>query len=97
LKPDEQSLQDTFAQLPEDEDPLSGGSLQFAKGKNLTERALFILQSYKTFAGMSYNQFSGMNLFTYFGGLEDIHNSIHGYVGGRGHMSVSSLICTAAV
>ena len=46
-----------------------------------------MLQSYKNFAGMSYNQFSGQNLFTYFGGIEDMHNSIHGYVGGRGHMS----------
>ncbi|TDZ67999.1 Tyrosinase [Colletotrichum trifolii] len=61
------------------------------KGKNLTERVQFILQSYKEFATASTNRFEPSKPsqidFRAWGSIEDIHNAVHNYVGGGGHMS----------
>ncbi|KAK2011866.1 Di-copper centre-containing protein [Colletotrichum eremochloae] len=65
---------------------------QSSRGKNLTERVLFILQSYRDFGAASHNRFNppeepGQPDFTEWGSIEDIHNAIHNYSGGGGHMS----------
>ncbi|OLN86707.1 Tyrosinase 5 [Colletotrichum chlorophyti] len=64
---------------------------QASRGKNLTERVLFILQSYKDFGSASHNRFNpprqpGQPNFTEWGSIEDIHNAVHFYVGGGGQM-----------
>jgi tyrosinase len=62
------------------------------KGKNLTERTLWILQAYTEFAPMSHNRWADKSKsWTGWGSLEDIHNSVHGYVGGTGHMGDPSI------
>ncbi|KAK1999196.1 Di-copper centre-containing protein [Colletotrichum falcatum] len=68
------------------------GTAPASRGKNLTERVLFILQSYRDFGAASHNRFNpprepGQPDFTEWGSLEDIHNAIHNYTGGGGHMS----------
>ncbi|KAK1988373.1 hypothetical protein LZ30DRAFT_699367 [Colletotrichum cereale] len=65
---------------------------QSSRGKNLTERVVFILQSYRDFGSASHNRFNpprgpGQPDFTAWGSFEDIHNAIHNYTGGGGHMS----------
>ncbi|KAK2038005.1 Di-copper centre-containing protein [Colletotrichum somersetense] len=65
---------------------------QASRGKNLTERVMFILQSYRDFGSASHNRFNppkepGQPNFTEWGSIEDIHNAIHNYTGGGGHMS----------
>nr|XP_036576373.1 tyrosinase [Colletotrichum truncatum]KAF6783111.1 tyrosinase [Colletotrichum truncatum] len=61
------------------------------KGKNLTERVQFIMQSYTEYATASSNRFDPQkpsNIdFRGWGSIEDIHNAVHNYVGGSGHMS----------
>ncbi|KAI8159016.1 hypothetical protein K4K49_005078 [Colletotrichum sp. SAR 10_70] len=62
------------------------------KGKNLTERVNFILQSYTEFATASSNRFEAQkpsNIdFRGWGSIEDVHNAVHNYTGGRGgHMA----------
>ncbi|KIW29400.1 uncharacterized protein PV07_05217 [Cladophialophora immunda] len=56
------------------------------KGKNLTERVLFLLQSYDSFGPVSSNLFYKGQSFENWGSLEDVHNAIHVYTGGGGHM-----------
>ena len=56
------------------------------KGKNLTERVLFLLQSYDSFGPISSNYFYKGQSFENWGSLEDVHNAIHVYTGGGGHM-----------
>ncbi|KZL81883.1 tyrosinase precursor [Colletotrichum incanum] len=65
---------------------------RFSRGKNLTERVMFILQSYRDFGSASHNRFNppkkqGQPNFAEWGSIEDIHNAIHTYAGGGGHMS----------
>lgn len=65
------------------------GQDQTPKGRNLTERVLFILQSYNNFGGASNNRFNSQTItpgFENWGSIEDIHNAIHTYVGGDGQM-----------
>ncbi|TQN70844.1 Tyrosinase [Colletotrichum shisoi] len=67
------------------------GTDQSPRGKNLTERVLFILQSYQDFGAASHNRFNppekpGQPDFAEWGSIEDIHNAIHTYSGGGGHM-----------
>lgn len=57
------------------------------KGKNLTERVLYLLQSYDTFGPISSNYFFEAQKFSNWGSLEDVHNAVHNYVGKGGHMS----------
>ncbi|KAK1472444.1 hypothetical protein CCUS01_05828 [Colletotrichum cuscutae] len=64
---------------------------QASRGKNLTERVIFILQSYRDFGSASHNRFNppkqpGQPNFAEWGSIEDIHNAIHTYSGGSGHM-----------
>ena len=58
---------------------------------NLTERTAYILQAYKTYGAVSYNKFRGIASKVEdagkWGSLEDIHNVLHGLIGGGGHMS----------
>ncbi|KAK1596707.1 uncharacterized protein LY79DRAFT_667261 [Colletotrichum navitas] len=68
------------------------GTAQSSRGKNLTERVVFILQSYRDFGAASHNRFNppeepGQPDFSEWGSIEDIHNAIHNYTGGGGHMS----------
>ncbi|GKT56388.1 tyrosinase precursor [Colletotrichum tofieldiae] len=63
-----------------------------SRGKNLTERVMFILQSYRDFGSASHNRFNptekpGQPNFAEWGSIEDIHNAIHTYAGGKGQMS----------
>ena len=61
--------------------------------RNLTERTVYILQGYSTFAAVSNNQLrkddKGVAIpdKENWGSLEDIHNVIHDLSGGGGHMS----------
>ena len=63
------------------------------KPRNLSERTAYIMKAYQRFGPMSYNKCPGTGgdaagKAEIWGGLEDIHNSVHGYVGGSpGHMS----------
>ncbi|KAI1848861.1 hypothetical protein JX266_005289 [Neoarthrinium moseri] len=66
------------------------GTDQNPKGRNLTERVLFILQSYNNFGAASSNRFNSQSItpgFEEWGSIEDIHNAIHTYTGGNGQMS----------
>ncbi|KAF7532664.1 hypothetical protein G7054_g7781 [Neopestalotiopsis clavispora] len=65
------------------------GQQSSPKGRNLTERVLYILQSYTNFGAASNNRFDSQALtpgFEGWGSIEDIHNAIHNYVGGGGQM-----------
>ncbi|TKW49434.1 Tyrosinase [Colletotrichum tanaceti] len=69
----------------------AGTDGQSPRGKNLTERVSFILQSYRDFGAASHNRFNppekpGQPNFAEWGSIEDIHNAIHTYSGGGGHM-----------
>jgi tyrosinase len=58
-------------------------------GLNLTERSAYILLAYKTFGPMGNNRADRKlpNMpWANFGSLEDIHNTVHGAVGGEGNM-----------
>ncbi|KAI1335061.1 Di-copper centre-containing protein [Xylariaceae sp. FL0016] len=58
------------------------------KGKNLTERILYILQSYDQFGAASNNKFTrGTPKFENWGSIEDVHNAVHVYTGNGGHMN----------
>jgi tyrosinase len=59
----------------------------------LTERTLWILRSYPEFGAMSHNRFvrDSRKSWTGWGSLEDIHNAVHDYVGGTGHMGDPSI------
>ncbi|KAF2865458.1 hypothetical protein BDV95DRAFT_632307 [Massariosphaeria phaeospora] len=64
----------------------------YEKGKNLTERVLYLLQSYDSFGPISSNSFIKRNEeFESWGSLEDIHNSIHSLVGTGGHMNFQAV------
>ena len=64
---------------------------------NLTERVLYILQSYDSFRAMTSNQWDpnrkadGTGRLLGFGSVEDIHNALHNLSGGfgsyQGHMT----------
>lgn len=65
--------------------------------RNLSERTAYLLKSYQRYGPMSYNavpQFPGdipadapnVKRAEVWGSLEDIHNAVHDYVGGGGHM-----------
>lgn len=65
------------------------GQQSSPKGRNLTERVLYILQSYTNFGAASNNRFDSQALtpgFEGWGSIEDIHNAVHNYVGGGGQM-----------
>ena len=61
--------------------------------RNLTERIAWILQAYKSYVAMSKNEFRAgkdgkmVDDAANWGSLEDIHNALHGLIGGGGHMS----------
>lgn len=71
---------------------------------NLGERVMYLLQAYESFSALSNNKWEAERLSKIpaadrpkvqgpgFGSLEDIHNMIHGLVGGagnyKGHMKV---------
>ncbi|KAF9878953.1 hypothetical protein CkaCkLH20_03853 [Colletotrichum karsti] len=70
------------------------GAQSSPKGKNLTERVNFVLQSYTEYATASSNRFEAQKPeqagidFRAWGSIEDVHNAVHNYTGGgRGHMS----------
>ena len=55
--------------------------------KNLSERTLYILQSYLRFGPFSHNAFAAGHPEVY-GSMEDIHNRVHTLSGGpKGNMS----------
>ena len=57
--------------------------------RNLTERTVWILQAYKSYMAMSNNKFRKSEEIkdaANWGSLEDIHNAVHGLVGGGGHV-----------
>ncbi|KAK6196963.1 hypothetical protein LQW54_010977 [Pestalotiopsis sp. IQ-011] len=54
-----------------------------SKGNNLTERFVYLLQAYKDFGAVSNNIFNKQSSFNGWGSIEDIHNSIHGQIGGQ--------------
>lgn len=60
------------------------------KERNLAERMAYILKSYQRYGPMCSNRFRGndstSNAETW-GSMEDVHNSIHFWTGGRGHMA----------
>ena len=92
MNSDEKVLRNEFQILFEDKDSQVQKRpypyYAYRKGKNLNERVLFILQSYHAFRPISNNQYSGIpNSWENWGSLEDIHNVIHNYLGGGGHMS----------
>lgn len=51
---------------------------------NVSERITFLLQSYKDFGGVSNNKHFGSpdTRFNNWGSIEDVHNAVHGYIGG---------------
>ncbi|KAK0377149.1 hypothetical protein CLIM01_05497 [Colletotrichum limetticola] len=55
-----------------------------AKGMNVSERITFLLQSYEDFGGVSNNEYFGSpkTRFNDWGSIEDVHNAVHGYIGG---------------
>lgn len=62
--------------------------------RNLTERVSYILRAYQRYSSMSNNLYQGDNKRDKtenketWGGMEDIHNAVHGLTGGPGgHMS----------
>ncbi|KAF6814923.1 tyrosinase [Colletotrichum sojae] len=67
------------------------GAVSSPKGKNLTERVQYIMQSYTEFATASSNRFEPSKPsdidFRAWGSIEDVHNAVHNYTGGDGHMS----------
>lgn len=79
-------MQEELKKFLNNPDFLSSASNSDQKGKNLTERVLYILQSYHSFRPMSNNAFFETQNFSNWGSFEDFHNAIHSYVGGRGHM-----------
>lgn len=65
--------------------------------RNLSERTAYLLKAYQRYGPMSYNatpQFKGqvppdapdVKRAEIWGSLEDIHNTVHVYAGGGGHM-----------
>jgi tyrosinase len=55
-----------------------------SRGKNLTERVYWILTAYQNFDAMGCNAFERtLNNWENWGSFEDIHNSVHYYVGGH--------------
>ncbi|KAK1640802.1 hypothetical protein BDP81DRAFT_457782 [Colletotrichum phormii] len=56
------------------------------KGMNVSERILFLLQGYKGFGAVSNNSEFGNGTteipFNDWGSIEDVHNAVHGYIGG---------------
>ncbi|KXH27737.1 hypothetical protein CSIM01_11574 [Colletotrichum simmondsii] len=54
------------------------------KGMNVSERVLFLLQAYTDFGAVSNNGEFGSdeNPFNDWGSIEDVHNAVHGYIGG---------------
>ncbi|KAK1721332.1 uncharacterized protein BDZ83DRAFT_704785 [Colletotrichum acutatum] len=54
------------------------------KGMNVSERILFLLQSYTDFGAVSNNRAFGSksNPFDNWGSIEDVHNAVHIYIGG---------------
>lgn len=48
---------------------------------------LYLLQSYESFGPISSNYYFKKQKFANWGSLEDVHNSIHGLVGNKGHMN----------
>lgn len=63
------------------ENPLSS---RYKKDKNLTERTLYVLLAYEKYEPMSSN--AAVETINSWGSFEDIHNAVHLYVGGNGHM-----------
>ena len=62
-----------------------------APEKNLTERVIYILQSYERYGPFCHNDWPSGSPEKY-GSIEDIHNTVHGITGGGdkhilGHMS----------
>lgn len=68
------------------------------KERNLSERTAYLLKAYKRYAPMSYNgrakkkgdpppDAGDVKKAEVWGSLEDIHNTVHNYAGGGGHMS----------
>ena len=61
--------------------------------RNLTERTAWILQAYESYMAMSNNKFRNsedgnpIEEAANWGSLEDIHNAVHGLLGGGGHIS----------
>ncbi|KAF4773968.1 hypothetical protein HER10_EVM0007266 [Colletotrichum scovillei] len=53
------------------------------KGMNVSERIIFLLQSYTDFGGVSNNEHFGSpdTRFNNWGSIEDVHNAVHVYVG----------------
>lgn len=61
--------------------------------RNLSERVAYILKAYKRFGPMSYNAYphdarDEASKAEIWGSMEDIHNSVHGLIGGGGHMGM---------
>jgi tyrosinase len=81
----------SFLETPELPTSVPNKDNFFKKGKNLTERVLYLLQSYDSFGPISSNYFFEEQKFANWGSLEDVHNSIHGYVGNGGHMGDPSI------
>ncbi|ETS78584.1 hypothetical protein PFICI_10646 [Pestalotiopsis fici W106-1] len=81
--PDEQAMKQQLSAFFQ-------GQQSSPKGRNLTERVLYILQSYTNFGAASNNRFDSQSItpgFEGWGSIEDIHNAIHNYVGGGGQMA----------
>lgn len=59
--------------------------------RNLSERVAYVLKAYQRFGPMCYNQYPAKDKeaakVEVWGSLEDIHNSVHNFLGGDGHMS----------
>ncbi|KAK1470386.1 hypothetical protein CTAM01_16837 [Colletotrichum tamarilloi] len=80
----------TFGQRADDEEPDIEDVKIFTKpnfgvkGMNVSERVLFLLQSYTDFAAVSNNGEFGpvKGTFDGWGSLEDVHNAVHNYIGG---------------
>lgn len=82
------STSDELTQHKKLADLLTGEKPQswLKKGKNMTERVRYLLQSYDSFGPISSNYFWTEQGFTNWGSLEDVHNALHDYIGGNGHM-----------
>ncbi|KAF7556599.1 hypothetical protein G7Z17_g1343 [Cylindrodendrum hubeiense] len=52
--------------------------------RNLRERVVYLIQSYEMFDQVSHNKWDPKNNGRGFGSIEDIHNAVHGLVGGFG-------------
>ena len=81
---DERTLQTWLEALKSGKDK---DKFNMSRGKNLTERVLWILNAYTNYGAMCCNLFKGSESgWNNWGSLEDVHNAVHNYVGNEGHM-----------